>query len=222
MMRTITNKPQPSPVDWKSLDWQKLVDRLTAFSRHLFKSEGCLEPDSVLPGTGMSAVDLVYDVVLEVFKKRDHLLIDAPDGDPFSYLATILRCDFIDLVRAGREYRRTTIIEADQTSGEIFDDKRTRNLEEEFTQAEAAVLLRKLHLLLGDDEELKEYATVIVLQGLQKRGHIAEALNITPAEATVRKRRLAYKLKPWARRLASTASRADRQSRSRRGMKNYG
>jgi DNA-directed RNA polymerase specialized sigma24 family protein len=191
--------PHSSQVDWQQIDWQPLLSKLTACALRWFRMEGCYEADSVLPGTGMSAVDLVYDTVLSVLADDATARLVAVGGDPFPFILTALRHNFLDLVKQGREYHRTLITDAANDSRANGEVERDVCDADGFALVGAAVLVRKLHVILGNDAELKDYVSAWLLKGLEKRADIAYHLGVSEQEITNRKRRLIYKLKPYKR-----------------------
>lgn len=191
--------------DWHRADWPALLSSLTACALHWFKTEGCLEADSVLPGTGVSAADLVYDTVVKLVAEESvRWRPQSADEDLFPFLLRVIHRDFLDLVKQGRAYKRTVIADANNRSEAGFDLKEIPAAANSFEPAEAAALAKKLHTILGDDAELKEYVTAWLVNGLEKRADIAYSLGISLQEVTNRKRRLIYKLKPWRRMFAKT------------------
>lgn len=199
-------EPRYAQVDWRQVDWNALRSKLTACALRWFRAEGCHEADSVLPGTASSAIDLACDVVAHVLAREDADRLTAPGGDPFAFLLTAMRHDFLDLVKQGREYKRTIIFDEGGEQGGRYESVASSRQPDAFAHADAAVLVRKIHLLLGDDVELKEYVTAWLLNNLDKRADMAYHLGVSEQEVTNRKRRLIYKLKPYARTL--TGSRA--------------
>lgn len=192
-----------SQVDWHRADWPALLSRLTACALHWFKDEGCLEADSVLPGTGVSALDLVYDTVVKLIEDEGVCWRpQSADDDLFPFLLTVIHHDFLDLVKQGRAYKRTVITDANNRSEAQLELGNIPVSANSFDPAEAAALAKKLHTILGDDTELKEYVTAWLVKGLEKRADIAYSLGISLQEVTNRKRRLIYKLKPWRRMFA--------------------
>lgn len=198
----VVNESRSSQVDWQQVDWHVLLSKLTACGLRWFRLENCHDADAVLPGTGISAVDLVYDAIVHVLNSEVGSRLVATDGNPYPYILTVMRHDFLDLVKQGREYRRTVI--ADESEGchaeNLFEDALDRP--DAYALSDAASLVRKLHLILGSDIELKEYVTAWLMDGLDKRADIAYHLGVSEQEITTRKRRLIYKLKPYAQAFA--------------------
>ena len=98
-------KSTPSP------DWESLLKRLTAVAFGWFYDRRCSDDESVLPGTGVSARDLVYNAYLELLKNEGEYKPKS-DEDSFRVIYTVMRRDFIDLVRKGRSHDRTVILDA--------------------------------------------------------------------------------------------------------------
>ena len=78
--------------------WESLIKRLTAVAFGWFYDRRCSDDESVLPGTGVSARDLAYNAILE-FLKNEGQYNPTSDEDRFRLIYTIMKRDFIDLVR---------------------------------------------------------------------------------------------------------------------------
>src|SRR6267154_192998 len=99
-----------------SPDLESLISRLTGVALGWFGQRNCRGEDAVLPGTGISAPDLAYNAVLE-FLKNEHKYRVKSDKDRFRLMVTIMKRDFIDLVRPGCEHSRTVILDAEHDGG---------------------------------------------------------------------------------------------------------
>ena len=144
----------------------------------------------------MAAVDLAYDTVLKLLAEDVRWVPPSPGADPFPFIRVVMRHDFLDLVKQGREYKRTTVIDAGVNGDEFEEPAQQKAV---IFAGDTAALVKKLHALLGDDVELKEYVTVWLVHGLEKRADIAYSLGVSEQEVTNRYRRLLYKLRPWRR-----------------------
>ncbi len=181
-----------------------LLARLTACALTWFEQENCYNSDDMLPGTGQSAKDLAYNAVLEVLSKPEIWRPKTPDEDPFPLLVTIMRHDFLDLVRADREYKRVDILDIHTDESNKGGLDQIPDATDGYCSAEAAALAKSLRPLVGDDPELTDYLDAVLVFGKEKREDIAELLDITPQEVTNRKRRLQTKLEPWRQSLHQT------------------
>lgn len=197
-------KERCSMVDrrFANIDWNRLTTRLVGVAVRLFIQEQCFDDDAILSGTGQSAKDLAYGAILEVLK--DDTIQWKPKGqndDPFPLFVTVMRHNFLDLVKDGREHKRTTILDPNDKNGErkqrdlgnLPDDK------DQFSSAEAAALAYKIYPCLNGDAELKDYVDAVLIFDLHKREDIAVLLGTTPEDISKRRRRLQVALASWRR-----------------------
>lgn len=182
-----TNQVKSGDIDWVSLN-----RRLLPCALRLFKGKGCREPDSVLPGTGMSANDLASNTLLKLMKS-DEWRSNSPNGDPFPFAYTVMRRDFLDLIRSGAA--RTTQIIEDADIG--FREPPTSGPAAEndgLQAAEAASLFELIKRVIRPDPLMAAYLEAVAIKGLDKREEIAQEMGVTPQEVTNVKRRLTPKL----------------------------
>lgn len=185
-----------------NIDWIRLITRLVGVAVRLFMQEKCYDDDAMLSGTGQSAKDLAYGAILEVLK--DDTIQWKPRGendDPFPLFVTVMRHNFLDLVKDGREHKRTTILDPNDKKGErkqkdlanLPDDK------DQFSSAEAAALAHKIYPCLTGDAELKDYVDAVLIFDLHKREDIAVLLGTTSEDISRRRRKLQVELASWRR-----------------------
>jgi len=168
------------------INLEDLLVRLTATALKWFKQRQCFKSDSVLPGTGASAEDLAQNALLEILLDDSLWKPKAPDEDPFPVLVTIMKHDFLDMIKSAR-YNRTEVVDA--------PDEETNK--HGYISPKAAILARQLHSVVGNDPALMEYVDAVLVCGLYKREDIAELLGITPRQASDRRAKLRIKLASW-------------------------
>lgn len=185
-------KSTPSP------DWESLLKRLTAVAFGWFSDRGCGDDESVLPGTGVSARDLVYSAYLEFLKNEDEYKPKS-DGDRFRVIYTIMRRDFIDLVRKGRSHHRTVILDAAIDAEGQSEFENLPSTGDDFASAEAASVARSLYPLTDGDPQLKNLIDAVAMFDCRDRDEQADMLGVTPAEITNMKKKLKYRRATRAR-----------------------
>src|SRR5688572_20836325 len=97
-----------------NINWDSLLRRLTACAAKWFLQENCLDEEAVLPATGKSAKELAFEVLTEFIKGNIELVQQSDvmsEGELFSLLRRVMRHDFLDLVKKGRAYKRTTVLD---------------------------------------------------------------------------------------------------------------
>ncbi len=179
-------KSTPSP------DWESLLKRLTAVAFGWFYDRRCSDDESVLPGTGVSARDLVYNAYLE-FLKNEGEYKPKSDEDRFRVIYTIMRRDFIDLVRKGRSHDRTVILDAAVDAEGRSEFENLPDSRDDFASAEAASVARSLYPLTDGEEELKNLIDAVAMFDCRDRDEQADMLGVTPAEITNMKKKLKYR-----------------------------
>ncbi len=175
-----------------SPDWESLLKRLTAVAFGWFADRGCTDDESVLPGTGVSAKDLVYSATLEFLKKEGQYRVKS-DEDRFRVIYTIMWRDFVDLVRKGREHYRTVILDAalDADGGSQFEN--LPDSKDSFASAEAASVARSLYPLTDGEQGLKDLIDAVAILDRREREDQAYLLDVTPEEITNMKKKLKYR-----------------------------
>jgi hypothetical protein len=178
--------------------WEKMVrdevddlsDRLLAVAMRWFANEGCFASLAVLPGTGTCAEDLVADTVgILLAEGRWHPGSGGPDPFPLAY--TIMKKDFLDLLKS-RKYTTTEIRDEIPLDSAQIPLKLRAVVE----RAEVQLRIDSLRRPLANDEKALKVIE-LRLQGVEKRAEIAAKLRITVQEVTNIQRRLAYKIHHW-------------------------
>jgi hypothetical protein len=201
---------EPIETDFTDIQWDRLLKRLTASAAKWFLQESCSGEESVLPATGKSAKELAFDTVTEFIKGRIEFRPtskESADLELVLLLRKVMRHDFLDLVKEGRAYKRTDVLDpstdGDDAWGEYEKgptlDKLPADSEKGFSSLNAAVVARRVLPLVLDDHELVDYVKAVLVEGCLKREDIATCLQISHQEATNRQRRLRKKLASWKR-----------------------
>jgi hypothetical protein len=199
------------------IDWKPLLKRLAACAEKWFLQEGCCGEESVLPATGKSAKELAFDAVIEFIKGKIEFHPESEETagtELYIVLRKVMRNDFLDLVKKGRAYQRTDVLDATKAEeskwGEYSERPTMQDLadpsDEGFYELEAAAVARRIAPLLEDDPELKEYADAVLRSKSLKREDIATSIGISPQEATNRQRRLRVRLASWYRSIKANRS----------------
>jgi DNA-directed RNA polymerase specialized sigma24 family protein len=162
-----------------------LLTRLTAIALNWFKQRGCYYDDSVLPGTATSAQDLAQKAMLEVVKDESIWPPGASEDDLLKILITIMKRDFLDLVKSS-PYK---------TYAGLQDRLDTPS--DGYISANASILARQLYRIVGDSRELRDLIDAVLIFGLYKREDIADLLHITPAQVSRLRAKLKVLLASW-------------------------
>lgn len=202
------------------IDLEWLLARLTACAGKWFLQRGIWHPDDMLPATGESAKDLAYETVARFIEgkiKYEPRAKNNINPEVFALLRKTMWRDFLDLMKDGREYDRTTVVDstADGNKGRIqkspFEqtvDRFADELQLSFEELNKELVLRRVMPCLDGEKHLKEYVRAVVEYGLIKREDIAAFLRIPSQEATNRQRSLRTKLASWARTVRSDSRKA--------------
>ncbi len=191
------------------INWSRLLQRLTACAAKWFLEEDICGRDDVLPATGKSPTDLVFDTVTDFIESKIKFRAKSAETyekDLFNLLRTVMRHDFLDLIKSG-DYDRTDVIDALRSddngptgpAGPVLEELHDSSGCDGFYSLESAVVARRVLPIISDDPELKEFVEAVLCLGCWKREDVASALGITPQEVTNRKRRLEVRLASWRR-----------------------
>lgn len=197
------------------IDLDLLLARLTACAGKWFLQRGVSHIDDILPATGESAIDLARNIVTRFIEgKIKYKQQSDKDINPevFGLLKKAMWRDFLDLIKDGREYDRTIVIDA--TADSKKDQAQKSPIKQtvdrfadcsqlSFEELNKELVLRRVMPCLNGEKHLKEYVRAVVEHGLTKREDIAAFLKIPPQEATNRQRSLRTKLASWARTVRS-------------------
>ena len=197
------------------IDLDLLLVRLTACAGKWFLQRGVSHIEDILPATGKSAIDLARNTVTQFIEgKIKYKQQSDKDINPevFGLLRQAMWRDFLDLVKDGREYDRTNVLDATadgkkdrerKSSVRQTVDRFADRSQSSFEELNKELVLRRVMPCLDGEEHLKEYVRAVVEYGCIKREDIAAFLKISPQEATNRQRSLRTKLASWARTVRS-------------------
>jgi hypothetical protein len=172
-------------------DVMNLSERLTASAWRLFRDRGCSSVESMLPGTGMCALDLVAKTIWDLIDHGQWTPGSGEDIYPVAYKA--LKRDFLDLIKSA-EHRTTEISES------IEDEHRDRLTAEAIPQGtEGALLVNSLRPYLKNDPEALEFLEVLLVKGFEAHPDIADEMGVTVQDVINIKRRLRLKNRLWIR-----------------------
>lgn len=171
--------------------WKSLLKRLTAVAFGWFKDRGCSNYESVLPGTGMSAIDLAFNARLELIKNQSKYHLTS-DDDRFRLMVTIMRNDFCDLVKR-LETKRTVFLGATSDCDGRGELENLADPNSGFASAEAALAARSLYPLAEGEQELIDLIDAVAIFGHRKREDISDLLGVSPEEVTKRQKKLKYR-----------------------------
>src|SRR5260370_29837806 len=119
--------------DLSCINWALLIKRLVVAATGWFADEKCFGEEAVLPATGKSAKELVFDAISEFIRGnigwRPKSAATAND-ELFFLLKRVARNDFLDLIKAGRAYRRTDVLDAHPSEDGADRQERTPTIED--------------------------------------------------------------------------------------------
>jgi hypothetical protein len=196
-----------------SPDWESLLKRLTAVALGLFGDRQCRGDEAVLPGTGVSAKDLVYGAILEFLKKEPQYRVKS-DEDRFRLIVTIMKRDFFDLVKPRREHSRTVILDEEHDGGLSRKLANQQDSKEVFASADAASEAKKLYHLAEGEKELIDLIDAAAEFGHLKKEDIAYLLGVTPDQLTNMQKKLRYRsARPRDHRVVTKSGEGDNAKR---------
>ena len=196
--------------EFSNIQWDRLLKRLTACAAKWFLQEDCFGAEAVLPATGQSARDLAFDTVTAFIRGKINWKpksTESADRELYVLLKEVMHNDFLDLVKEGRAYKRTAVLDI-SNEGEDGSDEHNHtptlaslavDAETEFYSLNAAIVARRIMPLIDGDRHLVDYVNAILVGGCHKREDIAAYLKINPEEVTNRQRRIRTKLAAWKR-----------------------
>ena len=195
---------------YSNVHWPLLLKRLIISAEEWFAQEKCFGEEAVLPATGKSAKDLVYDAVEEFIDRNSDWRPNSPEkvtDELYLLLRKVIRHDFLDLVKKGRAYKTTKVLDirgdeegkASSYNTESGVDNLASVSDEDSYIFDTVITLRDVSKIVEGDSELKEVVEAVLQQGCIKREDIAACLGISVQEVTKRKRRLRLKLTLWRR-----------------------
>jgi hypothetical protein len=185
------------------IEWGSLLGRLTTVAIKLFKQHGCSNAELILPGTGVSPEDLAVDATVEFFQGETVKWCPKdPYEDPFPLVVTVMRNNFIDLLRSA-DHQKIKLIE------DTLDENWKCRLENVstldqglsdllnrptigFTEVEAKILAEYFYPFAEGNQDLIDIIEAVVFFKCRKRREIADLLDISPQEVTDRWEKLRY------------------------------
>jgi DNA-directed RNA polymerase specialized sigma24 family protein len=175
------------------LDFEDLLVKLTAIALKWLKQRGCFYSDSILPGTATSAEDLAQNAIMAVLKDESLWRPQASEDELFKLLITIMKRDFLDLIKSS----------AYKTHAGLHERTDTPDSSDGYISITAAILSRQLYPVVDDDQELRDYIDAVLVFDQHKREDIADLLEITPAQASRRRAKLKILFASWRGSVAS-------------------
>lgn len=185
------------------IEWESLLGRLTTAAIKLFKQFGCSNAELVLPGTGVSPEDLAVDATVEFFQgEKVKWCPKNPYEDPFPLVVTVMRNNFIDLLRSADHQKiklmgDTLGVDGKSTLENIpaLDQGLSDLLNRPtigFTEVEAKILAEYFYPFAESNQDLIDIIDAVVFFKCRKRREIADLLDISPQEVTDRWEKLRY------------------------------
>jgi len=144
---------------------------------------------------------------------------ESADIELYRLLRKVMRNDFLDLMKEGREYKRTDVLEPSEggeSSWGEYSSKLTLadlpgDTEESFYSLNAAIVARRVLPLVKGDSELEEYVNAVLRGGCTKREDISAYLGITTQEVNSRRKKLRSKLASWKRSMDAAMTATQKQ-----------
>jgi nitroreductase len=168
-----------------------LTERLSASAFRLFHEKGCQDLEAVLPGTGMSAMDLVAKTIDDLIE-RGHWIPGSGGKVPYPLAYTALKHDFLDLVE---EFKTTRITES------VEDDyKNEIKLPAVVVDQESPTLwVNSLKPYLRNDPQAIQFLEVWLEEGIESHAVSARRMGVSVQDVINIKRRLTSKIRIWER-----------------------
>ena len=194
---------------FEGIDLGKLLEDLCRFVTRRFHRE-FRNQSTVLRGNAFSAQDLVHEALTKFIIKNvgwQAVHPENPQADMFRFVRRIVHNGFLDLVKDGRAYKRTQSsddIEIEESPEGFEEDSISDVLIRDLTDAKIA---KRAYESVKGEPELIEYLRCVLQEGITKRSRVAQALNISLAEATRRRERLQTRLTPLRRALEARKAR---------------
>lgn len=190
--------------DWDKVDWWALNRELVPRVARWFRDRKCYETDSILPNTGMSAIDVAHDAVVCIMESERYRTIPSHKVR-LALAVTIAFRDFLDLVQS-KEFNLGFMIDSvDPDEVEfLMPSVSPKDL---LNAVEAESLIRSLGPDLDGDQEVMELLYIWLRLGINKRADIAGIMGVSERKVTDIARRMTYRLRKvrsLRRRLQST------------------
>lgn len=182
------------------MDWQEVLDCLTAYAVGLFASVGLLGSESVMRGIGKSPSDLAADTIMKVLTEEG-VKYRSWRGPLVPFLKKVMLNDFRDQLR-NSAYKKTVAPKpATETneSDSLREAPLPHSKEVAPTGNPLSVAMEKeqkeqIRGLLGNEDDLREVVDAVVELDCYKPSQIAEVLELSVEEVQNRKKRLRRRL----------------------------
>lgn len=176
--------------------WEEVMDlteRLAAAAVRLFREKGCRDLEAILPGTGMSGMDLVEQTVSDLIAQGQW--VPGSNGkDPFPLAYKALFRDFLDLTDL-EEVKRTRI--SDSIESDYVSEIAVKLPEIDPESGELWV--NSLSRYLKNDQQAIRYLTIWLVEGYETIADQANRLGMTEQDVINIRRRLVPKVHLWER-----------------------
>lgn len=184
----------PEPREQLDPYWDEimgLTERLSAVALRLFREKGCNSIEDVLPGTGISAIQLVTNTIDDLIE-RGHWVPGTEQKDPFPMAYTALKRDFLDL---------KLVFENTSISDNIDKDYKTqmRDRSHLIDQESPALWIHSLKRYLRNDPQAIRLLELQLEEGIEANPQLAEILGLTIQDVINIKRRIVSKALIWKR-----------------------
>ncbi len=176
--------------------WEEVMDlteRLAGAAVRLVREKGCRDIEAILPGTGMSGMDLVEKTVSDLIATGQW--VPGSNGkDPFPLAYKAFYRDFLDLTDL-EEFKRTRISESLERDyvGEIAVKL------PEIDPESAELWVNSISRYLKNDQPAIAYLRIWLVEGYETIADQANRLGISEQDVINIRRRLAPKVHLWER-----------------------
>jgi hypothetical protein len=176
----------------KQPDWESLLKRLTAVALRWFGDRNCRGEDAVLPGTGCTAKDLAYSAALEFLRNEGKYRVKS-DDDRYRLIVTIMRRDFLDMVKPRREHSRTVILDGEDDRVQFESLSEQQDTRDVSAAVEASSEAKRYYHLAEGEQPLIDFIDGAAEFGNLPRKELAELVGVTPNELTNMQKKLRYR-----------------------------
>jgi hypothetical protein len=176
----------------KPPDWESLLKRLTVVALGWFGDRNCRGEDAVLPGTGSTAKDLAYSAALEFLKNAGKYRVKS-DDDRYRLIVTIMKRDFLDMVKPRREHSRTVILDAEDDRDKYESLSEQQDTQDVSAAVETSSEAKRYYHLAEGEQPLIDFIDGAAEFGHLPRKELAELVGVTPNELTNMQKKLRYR-----------------------------
>jgi|ERR1051325_732212 hypothetical protein len=198
-----------------NIDLGSLLEDLFRHANWLFGQKHCGADDSVMPGTGISSHDLVKAALTQFIVEKGEwrpTALPKAQAELFFFVRRMITNDFLDLLKKGRAFQRTLIIDdSNRGSGTIEtrqlpnDDSKCTNPNQDLEDDEIS---KRAYKAVEGEPDLRDYLDAVLRDSHTKRSTVAKEIGISLDEATRRRDRLKTRLTPLKRALEARASKS--------------